>query len=829
MAGGFGTRMRPLTCNVPKPMLPVANRPVMEHSLLLLRRHGFEKVSALLYYQSHVIREFFGDGSRMGLQLSYVTAETDLGTAGAVRLAWEAAGRQGGVLVISGDVVADFDLARILEFHRKKKSPATIVLTRVTNPLPYGVVITTDDGRIVKFLEKPSWGEVFSDTINTGIYLLEPEVLEAIPPDREFDFSKDLFPNLMERKVAIYGCTVMGYWRDIGNIQDYRQAQADILHGEVDIEIKGAKMGRIGKDVWIGEGSRIDPSAKLRQAVVVGENCVVGPRVQVTNSIIGNGCVLGEGAVISDCVLWDRVEVGAEAELNEDVVASNCSIGRKTFLAEGVVVSDHCRIGDEAVVKADVKLWPYKVVEEGATLSTSLVWGERWARTLFGTNGVTGLTNVEVTPEFAARLGAAYGATLPAEATIVVSRDGHRSSRLIGRAMMAGLLSTGVSVNDLQTVPIPVGRFAIRSTGGAGGWYVRRSPFDQRVTDMKFFDAGGMDLSSSREKGVEALFYREDFRRAAADATGEITFPQRVIEYYKEGLLATVDSRLLRAKKLKVVVDYAYGSAATIFPSILGELGCDVVSLNAYLDDSKLTRSADEFEGSLKQLATIVSTLKASFGALMDAGGEKVFLVDETGRILSGDEGLATVILLGLKFGGVTSLAVPVSASQGIDEMARTYNATVARTRLAYRSMMEAAAGGGIDMVGEGKGGFIFPKFHPALDAQYAVVKVLEFLAKADEPLSAALKAIPEYRMVREHVPCQWELKGVIMRHLIEATKESQVELLDGVKIVHDGAWAIVVPDGDRPIFHVNAEAPTEQEARRLTQHYADMIRSWQD
>lgn len=828
MAGGFGTRMRPLTCNIPKPMLPVANRPVMEHGLRLLKKHGFTDVRVLLYYHPHVIRESFGDGSALGLRLHYVTTETDLGTAGAVKFAQRDAPGEP-ALVLSGDVLTDFDLGRALEFHREKKSEATLVLTRVSNPLPYGVVITAPDGRIVRFLEKPTWGEVFSDTINTGIYVLEPGALALVPEGKETDFSKNLFPLLMERGAPMYGYVASGYWRDIGNLTEYRQAQVDLLRGEVDVELEGKKAGRIGKDVWAGEGARVDPGAKLRQAVILGRDCEIKRGAQVSNSILGDGCVVGEGAIISDSVLWDHVQIGAEAELKEDVVASHTVIGRKAFLAEGVVVSDHCRIGDEAMVKADVKLWPYKVVEEGATLSTSLVWGEKWSRSLFGAYGVTGLTNIEVTPEFSARLGAAFGATLSEGASIVVSRDAHKSSRLIGRALMSGLLSTGVNVLDLQTVPIPVGRFAIRSTGSAGGWYVRRSPFDQRITDIKFFDAAGLDLSGAKEKGLETLFFREDFRRADADATGEITFPQRIIEYYKEGLLATVDAEALRKAKLKVVVDYAFGSAATIFASVLGELGCDVVALNAYLDESKLTRSSSEFDAALQQLSTIVATLKADFGVLMDAGGEKVFLVDEQGTVLSGDEALATVVLLGLKAGAVSSLAVPVSASQAIEEMAKPYGGRVVRTRTTYRSMMETAAGGAVDLVGEGKGGFIFPKFHPAHDAMCAVVKILEFLARAGEPLSKVRAEAPAYRMVREHVPCNWELKGVIMRQLIEATKEQRVELLDGVKIVHNGAWVIVVPDGDRPLFHVNAEAKSEPEARKLSQHYVELIRSWQE
>jgi len=827
MAGGFGTRMRPLTCNVPKPMIPVANRPVMEHGLRLLKRHGFDDIRVLLYYQPQVIREYFGDGSAMGLRLSYVATETDLGTAGAVRFAQE--GLDEPVLVMSGDVLTDFDLTAILAFHRDRGSKATLVLTRVTNPLAYGVVITEPDGRIVRFLEKPSWGEVFSDTVNTGIYVLEPEALERVPAEREFDFSRDLFPMLMERGVPLYGCIATGYWRDIGSLSEYRQAQVDILRGEVDVEVLGQKMGRIGKDAWIGEGTRVDPSAKMRGAVVLGRRCRVGPGVQLSNSIIGDDCVIEDGAGIADSILWDHVTIGAEAELKEDVVASHCAIGRKAFLAEGVVVADHCQVGPEATVKADVKLWPYKTVEEGATLSTSLVWGEKWSRSLFGAYGVSGLTNVEITAEFAAKLGAAYGATLPEGATMIFSRDLHKSSRLIGRALMSGILSSGVNVHDLQAVPIPVARFAVRSTGDAGGLHVRRSPFDRRLTDIKFFDGGGMDVSSGKEKGIEGLFFREDFRRADAEKTGEITFPQRVLEYYKEALLASVDPAVLGRAKLKVVVDYAFGTAATIFPSVLGELGCEVVALNAYLDETKLTRSAEEFNAALTQLSTIVPTLKADLGVLMDAGGEKVFLVDETGQVLSGDDALAALILLGLKSGEVQALAVPVSASQAIEQMADPFGAEVIRTRMAYRSMMEVAASGKVQFVGEGKGGFIFPRFHPAMDAQCATVKTLEWLARAGEALSRIRATVPAYRMVREHIPCQWEMKGAIMRHLIDETQGTRVELLDGVKIYHDGSWVIVVPDGDRPLFHVNAEAATEPEARALSQKYIDLIRSWQE
>src|SRR5262249_44913840 len=195
MAGGFGTRLRPLTANVPKPMVPLGNKPIMEHTVELLRAHGFDDIVVLLYFLPESIVEHFEDGSRCGVRIRYVTPAADLGTAGAVKFAAESLGEA--VLVISGDIVTDFDLGAAVTFHRASKAEATMVLTRVENPLAYGIVITDDAGRITRFLEKPTWGEVFSDTINTGIYLLEPSLFGAIPAGREYDFGKDLYPALL--------------------------------------------------------------------------------------------------------------------------------------------------------------------------------------------------------------------------------------------------------------------------------------------------------------------------------------------------------------------------------------------------------------------------------------------------------------------------------------------------------------------------------------------------------------------------------------------------------------------------------------------------------
>lgn len=838
MAGGFGTRMRPLTCNIPKPMVPVANKPIMAHIVDLLRKHGFPDILSILYYQPEVIEGYFRDGTEFSVKMRYIGAEEDLGTAGSVKNAQIQMPQffDETFIIISGDVLTDFDLSKAVEFHLKNRSKATIALTRVDNPLPFGVVITDSGHKIVKFLEKPTWGEVFSDTINTGIYILEPSVLEYIPPGSEFDFSKDLFPALMANSEPLFGYVADGYWKDVGDLEAYQDVHKDVLSGKVDIEIPGIRQKTIGKDIWVGSGSHLDKRAKLEGSVVIGGNCSLEAKSLIVNSVIGNNCIIEEDAKVINSVLWDGVKIGRKAQLSgENAVGHGTIIKSNAFIGLKAVISDGCSIGSGSSISSNVKLWPHKAVEDGAVLNSSLIWGERWSKSLFGTYGVTGLAGSEITPEFAAKLGAAYGASLRKGFYVSVSRDNHRASRMIARAMISGVMSTGINLHDLEVTPAPVAKFVIESFKEGGGFHVKRSPFDPDSIDIKFFEPDGMNISTSKEKTIERLFFREDFPRARLDETGTLEFPSRIIEYYRERFLNYIDSEVIRRKRLKVVVDYAYGSASTILPSIFGALDCEVVSLNAFMDEAKLTQTLEERENALKQISNIVVTLKADAGFMLDAGAELLFLVDERGRVLSGDQALSLVSLLTLKSDKSKSaakrqIAVTITATKAIDEIAKKFRGEVIRTKTNPRSMMEIAKQPDIRFVGSRKGGYIFPEFYPVFDGMMSLVKIMEMMASLEVKLGEELDAIPAYHMVREHVPCPWELKGAIMRNLIETStsKGMPVELIDGVKVSFGSDWAIIIPDGDRPLFHVNAESDDEKRAKELVNEYMEKIREWQ-
>jgi mannose-1-phosphate guanylyltransferase/phosphomannomutase len=825
MAGGFGTRLRPLTHNIPKPMIPMANKPMMEHIVDLLRQHGITDHVTLLHFQPELIEGYFGDGSELGVRMTYVSAAEDYGTAGAVKNAEKQL--TGPFLVISGDLLTDFDLGAAWKFHRERGADLTICLTRVENPLQYGVVITEPDGRISRFLEKPTWSEVFSDTVNTGIYLLEPSVLDLIPPKREFDFSKDLFPLMMRERKKLFGYVAPGYWRDVGDLLEYRLAHQDILAGTVKVQIPGRRVEGLDKEIWLGEGTRVDFTAGLRGAVLVGKNTRVEANARITSSVIGDNCVVEEDAVIADSILWNNVYIGRGAILKENVVGRGSEIKARARLFEGALISDGCRIGEGSIVKADVKVWPQKVVEDGATLSTSLVWGERWARSLFGTYGVTGLGNIEISPEFAAKLGAAFGASLREHAVVRTSRDPHRTSRIINRAIICGLLSAGVDVHDLRVTPVPVIRYQMGAKGAVAGVHVRKSPYDPELLDIKFFDERGMDISASREKGIERLFFREDFRRAKMEGTGVLSFPEYDVEYYQESILNFINRDAIRARALKVVVDYSYGSAATIFPALLGKLGCEVIALNAYMDEAKITKTADEFQRSLKQLCEIVRILGADLGIMLDTGAEKLFLVDDKGDLISDELALAVVALLVARTQPPGMLGAPITASAVLEDLVGPHGFKVRRTKIAARAIMEAATQEGMVFVGDAFGGFIFPRFQPAFDAMLATLKILELLALSDLSLHEAIRNVPRRVTSREQIPCPWEMKGTLMRTLIEETKHERVELVDGVKIHLGKDWAAIYPDQDKPFFHILAEADSRARADQIISSYRDKVREW--
>jgi mannose-1-phosphate guanylyltransferase / phosphomannomutase len=363
LAGGFGTRLRPLTINLPKPMAPVANQPMMEHVVRLCAIHGFDNLLSMLHYSPDVISRHFESGKNWDVSMSYLKPDEDLGTAGCIKYAANTSEHKHLLhepfLVISADVLTDINLADAWKFHHERKAAATIVLTRSVNPLAFGVVITDETGRIIRFLEKPTWGEVFSDTINCGIYILSPEAVQLIPDGEAFDFSKNLFPKMLAAGLPIYGFVAEGYWKDIGDLTEYRTCHIDILEKKVAAKLLGQPLAD-HPQVLIGENCEIEPGVRFEGNVIIGKNCRIANDVEITQSVIGNNVRIASGASIRKSVVWDRTFIGAETDLREAVIGRGVRIGQRARVEVGAIVANRCEIGADSVIKPNVKMWPEK-------------------------------------------------------------------------------------------------------------------------------------------------------------------------------------------------------------------------------------------------------------------------------------------------------------------------------------------------------------------------------------------------------------------------------------------------------------------------------------
>jgi len=824
MAGGEGSRLRPLTLGRPKPMIPMVNKPVMAHILELLKKHGFSEVVVTVQYLADNIRNAFGDGEGYGLKITYSLEDTPLGTAGSVKKAQEYLDET--FLVISGDAVTDFNLTEIVNFHQANKAMATLTLYRVPNPLEYGVVIIDDQGHIRQFLEKPSWGEVFSDTINTGLYVLEPAALYYFFKDKPFDFSQDLFPILLKNNDPLFGYVATGYWCDVGNIQEYVRATADILHRQVQLEPLGQ---HIGGDIWADEDVEIAPSAQLFGPIYLGQGVKVKGGVIIRGpAVIRDYTIVDDRANIERSVIWRDSYIGERVEVRGSIVGRQCIIKANAVLFEGAVLGDNSVVGEGAVLHPNVKIWPDKQIEPGAIVRSSLIWGAQGRRVLFGRYGVTGLVNVDVTPEFAAKLGAAYGATLPKGSAVTMNRDPHRTPRMIKRAMISGLPSAGVNVWDIKALPIPVARYYTRVSGAVGGVHVRLSPFDARAVDIKFFDKRGLDVDKTTQRKIENIFFREDFRRAYLEEISLISDATHVVESYTEGFLQKVDVEAIRKANFQIVVDYALATTSLVLPAILNRLGCRVVALNAGVDETKMSIPSEELERAIRQLAVICGPLQADLGARLDVGGEKIFLVDDTGAVLPGTTALAAVACLALRAKGGGTIAVPVTQPHLLEKIAARYGGQVLRTKVDPASLMAAATRDGVILAGDGEGGFAFPQFQPAVDGMMAMAKILELLATQGVKLSQVVRELPAYHMASVKIACPWEEKGRVMRLLNEQYRETRGRQIDGIKLEMGDEWVLILPDPDRPLFYVYAESSSDEQATTLAEKYAGIVRGLQ-
>lgn len=790
MAGGQGTRLRPLTCTAPKPMAPVMNRPVMEHSILLLKKHGITDIGVTLQYLPEQIRSYFGDGSAFGVRLTYFLEETPLGTAGSVKNAGDFLDED--FLIISGDALTDVDLSAFMAYHKAKGAEASLLLKRMDIPLSYGVVVTDGEGRIVRFLEKPSWSQVFSDTVNTGIYLLSPSALRVCDK-LPCDFSGDIFPRLLAQGRPLYGYVSEGYWCDIGDLDAYRHCHYDIFAGKAHLKPDAC---RLREGVYAEEGAVIEAGASVEGPVLIGKNARIRSGARVDGyTVLGEGCVIASGASVKRSVLSDHVTVEKNAQIRGSIVCSRTHIGEGASLFEQSVVGEECRIGTEAVIRPGVRIWPCKAVEGGQILSESLVWGNAATEALFTERGMRGSVDTELTPHCAEKLGQAVGSAYPGR--IGIAADGDPASLMLKYAVMSGLMSTGREVFDFGSQPLPITRSGVKVYGLAAAVHVA---VRENTGHLDVLTAGGVSLGTEGMRKLENRFLQEDFVHPSPLSLPRVTDVGEYKLYYLRQILRGTD----KTPGMRFAAAAGSDWGRQLLSSAAAELGASLL-----LEESVPSPDA------LGLFAESVPAGGCAFGAILDPSCEKVQLVDERGRRLSGDEYTALVALMVMEsYKNARIYALP-SAPPVLETMAENYGATVIRTKNSPALLMQGLSGGEPDLEAQ----FIYH-----FDGVGAVIRLLDFLHKKETSLSALVQKIPPFFTRHQEVPCAHKDKGRLIRTLSESLPDA--DKTDGVKIADAHGFVLILPDGERPVCRIVAHGDREEYAAELSAFYDEKVRS---
>jgi mannose-1-phosphate guanylyltransferase/phosphomannomutase len=811
-----------MTANQPKPLLPVANRPIMEHVLRLLKKHGFEETVVTVQFLAALVRNYFGDGEDVGMFLQYATEEMPLGTAGSVKNAEDAL-KDSPFLVISGDALTDMDLTEMCRFHKENGALVTVGLTRVPDPLEFGIVIADEDGRIQRFLEKPTWGQVFSDTVNTGVYIMEPEVLAEVSAKESVDWSHDVFPKLLARGAPIFGYISDKYWEDVGTLESYMKAQADVLSKKVVVDIAGFE---VSPGMWIAEGADVDPDAVLKGPLVIGDYAKIEAGATIREySVIGANVVVKEGAFIHRAVVHNNVFVGQGTTLRGCVVGKNTDVMRLARIEEAAVIGDECVVEPEAYISAGVKVYPFKTIEAGAVVNTSVVWESRGQRTLFGQRGVSGLINVEVTPELCVRLASAYATMLKKGSTVTTSRDVSRAARTLKRAVQSALNASAINVMDLEALPLPVARYETARSDYSGGIALRTTPGDSQSIDIIFLDERGAELSQAAQRRLERVFSRQEFRRAFPGEIAELSYPPRVVEWYTHELLRSVNLNGVRDADLKVVADCAGGTVSLVLPTLLGRIGVEVHTLNNRLDEVTPTQTVAQQRAGMQRLAEVVSSSRATFGVRFDTVGERIQLVDEQGALVSDERALLVVLDLVAAERRRGRVALPVNTTRVAEQVCRFHGVQVTWTGTSQEALTTAAAADDVIFAADGRGGFVVPSFARTVDGITAFVLLLGLVARTRLTLSQIDARIPQAHLLRRSIPTPWAAKGSVMRTVVEAAADQSVDTTDGVRIIDpDRGWVLVLPDPADAVTHLWAEGTDADNAQLLLDEWATVV-----
>ena len=760
MAGGEGKRLRPLSLGGPKPMTPLLGRPVMEHIIGLLKDHGINDICVTLCYKPQAVMDYFGSGERLGVQLTYYTEEEPLGTAGSVKNCMGRLGNED-FLVISGDCVCDLDLSRLVEFHRERGAQATLGLYRHPTPLEYGLVLTDEDGRVERFVEKPGWGQVFTDQINTGIYVLSPAAMDRVPRDTVWDFGKDLFPSLLREGAPIFGLPLEGYWCDMGDCGAYLGCVCDALSGKVKLDM-GLPKRKAG--IWsaqpIPQGLNLVPPCWIGEGVSLGAGCLIGP-----HAVLDTGVRIGEKSMVQRSILLESAAAGPRTTLYGAILCRDASARAGAVLNEGTVLGENALAEEGAVLLERVKLWPGQTAPAACRLARSITNGSQKGVLRFGDSGVMrGVLGEDMGPEALLTLGSILGA----EGPVGVGCSPTPGAGMLARAAAAGAAAAGSEVFT-HALSSPV-----QGAGAAAFHQLPVSIFveeSENTVYLHFFDKNGMPLGRARERKLEQALLQGEVRRARGDKVGRLRQMELSQEQWAKRVVESAGLHRPTLRRVTVAVGDATPEDRSL-RAALAALGC------------KLER---EWRPGI-----------AAFQARR--GGFSLTAQDERGAVADPGQLLTLLTLIEME-NGSGKAAVPPSASAAVELVAAGYGGTVLRLDRDGEQARELYAA------------------QPWLrQAPAAAVRICARMAVSGQKLEALVAKTPRFSSWKREVPLSSD-RGRVMQAL--ARENARQSAGEGLRMRTGSGWVYLTPIARRSALRITAEGPDLELAAELCDFFA--------
>lgn len=631
MAGGEGSRLRPISLNLPKPMVRLFDRPVMEHIIALLKRHGITQIAATLQFMPNMIRDYFGDGADFGVNLRLFTEMRPMGTAGGVAQCRKFIADEP-FLVISGDAVCDFDLTAAYEFHCAHDADVTILLYRHPRPLEYGLVMTDEDGKIERFIEKPSWAQVFTDTVNTGIYIINSSVLNEIPDDQPYDFARDLFPKLLAEGRKLYGVVAEGYWCDIGDPAAFLNCSQDVLSGKVELSLP---VPQLHPQVWtaqeLPEDVIVKPPVYVGEGVTFGHGATIGP-----GAVLEERSFVGDGAIVANSIIKSAI-CGECSRVQDAIIGTGSILSEGASVLKGSVLGAGVHVGANATIEENLRIWNGVRIPAGEIISTNVIGGVK-SELLFGDDGtISGIINFDITPESAGSLGCAIAAC---GMRIGIGYHQNGACEMVANAISAGISAAGAQITHVDAENCAVASYVAKSYLFDLTIFVNQKNEQMHI---HFYDKLGLPIERQIQRKIEGELQRGEYKRAECDSITRI----RRVSGAGEAYLAWVTADR-KARELSVAVHGEHVSA-NILRTALVRIGC---------------RIKEQSDGVIQ------------FDISED--GMKLSIIDEDGEALTDEQVPALLALCFFKDGNDT-LVMPYNAPAAIEHIAARYKGRVLR------------------------------------------------------------------------------------------------------------------------------------------------------